>query len=145
MGPFAPALALRRRACGAHLLVRAVELLETWVSGSAFGADYARATGQKLAGDVIVARPATARPRPRRRWIATATPGPALAVICDILDPNVIVFGGGMSNVTELYDRVPPIVARYAFSDVFVTEIRPALYGDSSGVRGAAWLWPLET
>ena len=63
-------------------------------------------------------------------------------MIADILDPDAIVLGGGMSNTAELYARVPPVVARYAFSDVFVTPIRPAKYGDSSGVRGAAWLWP---
>ena len=65
-------------------------------------------------------------------------------MICDILDPDVIVLGGGMSNVAELYDRVPPVVARYAFSDVFETPIVTARHGDSSGVRGAAWLWPLD-
>ena len=65
-------------------------------------------------------------------------------MICDILDPDVIVLGGGMSNVDELYDRVPPVIAGYAFSDVFATPIVPAKHGDSSGVRGAAWLWPLE-
>jgi len=54
------------------------------------------------------------------------------------------VFGGGMSNTTELYDRVSPVTARYAFSDVFMTRIRQAEFGDSSGVRGAAWLWPLD-
>ena len=70
--------------------------------------------------------------------------GRALAVICDILDPDVIVFGGGMSNTSELYERMPPIVAEYAFSDVFMTKIVPAEHGDSSGVRGAAWLWPQE-
>ena len=51
-------------------------------------------------------------------------------MICDILDPDVIVLGGGMSNVDELYDRVPPVVARYVFSDVFETRILPARHGD---------------
>ena len=67
-------------------------------------------------------------------------------MICDIIDPDVIVLGGGMSNVAELYERVPAaIAARYAFSDVFETPILPAAHGDSSGVRGAAWLWPLAS
>jgi fructokinase len=70
--------------------------------------------------------------------------GRALAVICDLIDPQVIVLGGGMSNVTELYDLVPPIAAAYAFSDVFETRIVGARHGDSSGVIGAAWLWPLD-
>ena len=66
----------------------------------------------------------------------------ALAVVCDIFDPEVIVFGGGMSNVDELYERVPAITAERVFSDVFETPILRAKHGDSSGVRGAAWLWP---
>ena len=68
--------------------------------------------------------------------------GRGLAVVCDILDPDVIVLGGGMSNVAELYERTPPIVASRIFSDAFETPIVPAKHGDSSGVRGAAWLWP---
>ncbi|HEX3699908.1 MAG TPA: ROK family protein [Phenylobacterium sp.] len=65
-----------------------------------------------------------------------------LAVVCDILDPDVIVLGGGMSNVEELYARLPAALAPYVFSDVFETPVRRAVHGDSSGVRGAAWLWP---
>jgi fructokinase len=65
-------------------------------------------------------------------------------VVCDVLDPDVIVLGGGMSNVRELYERLPAAIAPHVFSDVFETPIRPAMHGDSSGVRGAAWLWPLE-
>ena len=70
--------------------------------------------------------------------------GRALASMCTLLDPDVIVLGGGMSNVDELYERVPPVVAHYIFSDSFETPIRKAAHGDSSGVRGAAWLWPLH-
>jgi fructokinase len=119
--------------------------LETWISGSAFAADYRQATGESLTGEVIAERAAAGEPAAvaaLERY--TDRLGRALAVICDILDPDVIVFGGGMSNVARLYEAVPPIVARCAFSDVFVTAIRPARHGDSSGVRGAAWLWPLE-
>ena len=67
-----------------------------------------------------------------------------LAVMVDLIDPDAIVLGGGMSNVDELYERLPAAVAPYVFSDVFETPIRKAAHGDSSGVRGAAWLWPLE-
>jgi fructokinase len=119
--------------------------LETWISGTAFSDDYQRATGERLAGDVIVARARAgeaAAAGALDRYVDRL--GRALAIICDILDPEVIVFGGGMSNTTELYDRVPPVTARYAFSDVFMTRIRQAEFGDSSGVRGAAWLWPLD-
>jgi fructokinase len=68
--------------------------------------------------------------------------GRALTVICDIIDPDVIVLGGGMSNTDELYADVLPIIRAHIFSDVFHTRVVRAKYGDSSGVRGAAWLWP---
>ncbi|HEX3917091.1 MAG TPA: ROK family protein [Caulobacteraceae bacterium] len=119
--------------------------LETWVSGTGFRQDYQRATGEDLTGDVI-ARRARAGEAAAGAALARYADrlGRGLAVICDILDPDVIVFGGGMSNITELYDLAPPVAARHAFTDVFVTRIVPAQFGDSSGVRGAAWLWPLE-
>jgi fructokinase len=67
----------------------------------------------------------------------------SLAMVCDVLDPNVIVLGGGMSNVDELYGRLPAAIAPHVFSDAFETPVRKAAHGDSSGVRGAAWLWPI--
>jgi fructokinase len=66
-----------------------------------------------------------------------------LAVISDIIDPDVVVLGGGMSNVASLYDGLTEAIAAYAFSDVYTTPVVKAAHGDSSGVRGAAWLWPL--
>lgn len=68
----------------------------------------------------------------------------ALGVVVDLIDPDMIVLGGGMSNITRLYDTLPHNLARHVFSDAFDTPIHPALHGDSSGVRGAAWLWPPE-
>jgi fructokinase len=64
-----------------------------------------------------------------------------LSVVVNTLDPDILVIGGGMSNVDELYTDLPPELARYVFSTVFETPIRKAVHGDSSGVRGAAWLW----
>ena len=66
----------------------------------------------------------------------------ALASVINLLDPDVIVLGGGMSNVERLYDNVPKLWSRWVFSDRVDTRLVPPSYGDSSGVRGAAWLWP---
>ena len=68
----------------------------------------------------------------------------ALAQVINIFDPDVIVLGGGLSNLSRLYDRLPAALAPHVFSDQVTTEIRPPCHGDSSGVRGAAWLWSLE-
>jgi fructokinase len=67
-----------------------------------------------------------------------------LAVIMNVLDPDVIVLGGGLSNMAHLYDQVPARMARYVFSDVAATPVLRNRHGDSSGVRGAAWLWPAD-
>ncbi|WP_419730422.1 ROK family protein [Lichenicola sp.] len=68
-----------------------------------------------------------------------------LAQIIDILDPHVIVLGGGLSNMKHLYSKVPPLLQRHVISPQCTTPIKPNIHGDSSGVRGAAWLWPRET
>lgn len=67
----------------------------------------------------------------------------ALAAVINILDPEVIVLGGGLSNMPALYRDVPPLLERHVFSDRVNTRLLPARHGDSSGVRGAAWLWPV--
>jgi fructokinase len=66
----------------------------------------------------------------------------SLASLVNIVDPDAIILGGGLSNIARLYERVPPLLERYAFSDAIDTPVRRAKHGDSSGVRGAAWLWP---
>ena len=70
-------------------------------------------------------------------WLARA-----LASVINVLDPEVIVLGGGLSNIQALYQQVPERLPHWVFSDVVNTRILPARHGDSSGVRGAAWLWP---
>ena len=65
-----------------------------------------------------------------------------LAQVINLLDPDVIVLGGGLSNMEHLYTVLPPLVRRYVFSDFVHTPIVRNMHGDSSGVRGAAWLWP---
>ena len=67
-----------------------------------------------------------------------------LAQIINIIDPHVIVLGGGLSNMRHLYSQVPPLLQRHVISPHCTTPIRQNLHGDSSGVRGAAWLWPRE-
>lgn len=119
--------------------------LEAWISGTAFVKDFERATGQTLTGAEIAAGAAAGRPEAEAaldRYVDRL--GRALAVIADILDPDVIVLAGGMSNTEALYARVPLVTTKWAFTDRFTTPIVKAAHGDSSGVRGAAWLWPLE-
>ncbi len=67
-----------------------------------------------------------------------------LSSVINVVDPDVIVLGGGLSNIALLYDLVPPLLRKYVFSDQVRTRVVPARYGDSSGVRGAAWLWSPE-
>lgn len=113
--------------------------MELWVSGPGF----ARAAGRPAEAVVAAARTGEAQAAAELdRYIDRL--GRGLAVVCDVLDPDVIVLGGGLSNVAELYDRLPAAIGRHVFSDSFTTPVRPAAHGDSSGVRGAAWLWPLE-
>ena len=108
--------------------------LELWVSGPAFARDASRPA--EAPADDPQAEAAL------ERYIDRL--GRGLAVVADLIDPNVIVLGGGMSNLDGLCTRLPAAIAPHVFSDVFATPIRRAQHGDSSGVRGAAWLWPLE-
>ena len=68
----------------------------------------------------------------------------SLAALVNILDPDVIVLGGSISNINTVYDELPELIGRHAFSDEIRTRVVRAAHGDSSGVRGAAWLWPIE-
>lgn len=115
--------------------------LETWISGPAFAADHG---GGLAAPDIIsqARQGASGAQASLARYIGRL--GRALAVVVDLIDPDVIVLGGGMSNVPELYDRLPGAIAPHVFADGFDTPVRAAVHGDSSGVRGAAWLWPLS-
>ncbi len=116
--------------------------METWISGRAFQADYARHTQEDLKPWEIVGRMRNGNRLARlvwERYIDRTARG--LAIVVNTLDPDIFVMGGGMSNIEELYQDLPQALARYTFSPVFETPIRKALHGDSSGVRGAAWLW----
>jgi fructokinase len=116
--------------------------IETYLSGPALERDYAQAAGDRLAGPDIVARAAggdaaaeAALARYERRLAR------ALASVVNVLDPDVIVLGGGLSSIDRLYARVPELWGDYVFSDVVDTPLRRAAHGETSGVRGAAWLW----
>jgi fructokinase len=116
--------------------------LETWVSGSGLQRDFTKLTGLTLDGESIVraARAGDAHAALTfDRYVDRLARG--LAVICNIVDPDTIVLGGGLSNVSELYERLPQIVRAHVFSDTWSARIVPAKWGDSSGVRGAARLW----
>lgn len=117
--------------------------LEAFLSGPAVQADHARHGGTAglsletiaaaaKAGDVVASATLD-------RWIDRL--GRSLAVVCNLLDPDAIVLGGGASNVPDLAQRLPAAIAPHCFSDGFRTSVRGAVHGDSSGVRGAAWLF----
>jgi fructokinase len=119
--------------------------LELYISGAGFEHDYLARAGERLAAQDVVAAARNGAPHALAALdVYVDRLGRALAMIVNLTDPDVIVLGGGMSNVGELYDRLPAVIASRLFSDLFETPIRPPLHGDSSGVRGAAWLWPLE-
>ncbi|HEY3694587.1 ROK family protein [Phenylobacterium sp.] len=115
--------------------------LELWISGPGFARDHGRGlTGEAVARAAETGDAAAAASLDR--YVSRLARG--LAVICDVVDPDVVVLGGGMSNVQALYERLPAAIGTHVFSDLFTTPVRPARHGDSSGVRGAARLWPLE-
>ena len=116
--------------------------IETWLSGYSFSRDYVRHGGEDLKPADIITRMRGGEALAREnyeRWIDRVARG--LSVVVNTLDPDVFVMGGGMSNIDELYDDLGPRIAEYTFSPVFATPIVRSVHGDSSGVRGAAWLW----
>jgi fructokinase len=125
--------------CGQH------GCLETWISGSGLEGDYERTVGTHPTGREIlalsVAGDAVAEAAVQR-YESRLTRG--LAHVINVLDPDVIVLGGGMSRIERLYPALNANLKTYVFGKEFATPIRPALHGDSSGIRGAAWLWPKD-
>ena len=109
--------------------------IETYLSGPGLSRDHEKTTGQRLSPEQIVSLGDQALDRYAERLAR------ALASVINVLDPEVIVLGGGMSNVARLYTEVPRLWGRHVFSDRVATRLAPPVHGDSSGVRGAAWLW----
>lgn len=116
--------------------------IETWVSGPALSADLQRHSGRQLDGKAIAAAAEqgdTEAEAALQRYEDRLAR--ALASVINLLDPEVIVLGGGLSNLQRLYQHLPERIRPYIFGDGLATRIIPPRFGDASGVRGAAWLW----
>lgn len=123
--------------------------LETWISGSGLAADHARVTGATLPAEEIVAAAASAgegagpvaaeASATLHRHANRLARG--LAHVVNLIDPDVIVLGGGLSQLDHLYSEVPKLIRPYIFADDRSVDIRPPRHGDASGARGAARLW----
>ena len=114
---------------------------ETWISGTAFALDHARHTGERIKAEQIIAKMRAGDLAAREsfgRYVNRLAR--ALASVMNVLDPDAIVLGGGMSNVDEIYQALPSEIIRYTFTKPIATPVLKAMHGDSSGVRGAAWL-----
>ena len=119
--------------------------IETFLSGPGLAADHRRHYGGSLKGPAIVAAAAAGDADCRTTLDRHAERlARALAGIVNILDPDAIVLGGGLSGMKHLYDEVPRLWRRHILSDEIATRLLPPMHGDASGVRGAAWLWRPE-
>lgn len=114
--------------------------MESWCSGPALAAEFLRVTGRAASSEEIAISGGAEERAAMVRLTDRLARG--LASVTNILDPDVIVLGGGLSNVARLYDQLPPLVEKYAFTLGAAPKIVKNRHGDSSGVRGAAWLWP---
>lgn len=119
--------------------------MELWLSGSGLERDFLEVAGRALRGPEIVAASEANDPEAEAamlRWEDRVARG--FAVIVNMLDPDAIVIGGGLSNLERLYRNVPPMLSKLTFGGPVDTPVLRAKHGDASGVRGAAWLWPAE-
>ncbi len=122
--------------CGKH------GCLETWLSGPGLSLDLEQAGGPALPAHEITARAEVGDPACQAALARHEDRlARGLATVINLLDPDVIVLGGGLSNIARLYENVPRLWGRYVFSDHVATRLLPPVHGDSGGVRGAAWLW----
>jgi fructokinase len=114
--------------------------LEVWCSGPGLSADFKRVNGRDTTAEQIAASNGPEEQAAMDRLIDRFAR--AMATMVNILDPDVIVIGGGLSNIDRLYRDLPPLVEKYGFNLGSAPRIVKNMHGDSSGVRGAAWLWP---
>jgi fructokinase len=118
--------------------------IETFLSGPGLGRDYHLRAGVHLSPpEVVSASGAGNEVAGECLRIYQNRLARGLATVINVLDPDTIVLGGGLSNLSQLYNGLGELIGRYAFSDVIHTRVLRARHGDSSGVRGAAWLWPV--
>jgi fructokinase len=116
--------------------------METWVSGPGLQADHAAVTGERLSAETIAARAAAGDAGAEASLDRHASRlACGLAGVVNVLDPDVIVLGGGLSRLAHLYDVLPALAAPYVFAEPARVVVRPPVWGDAGGVRGAAWLW----
>ena len=116
--------------------------VETFVSGTGFELEYEKQSGRRLKGPEIMILQQEGdlvAESVLKRYESRLARG--LAMVTNIVDPDVIILGGGMSNVERLYQSLPDLIPQWIFGKEFSTPVLPAKHGDSSGVRGAAWLW----
>ena len=119
--------------------------IETFLSGPGLASDHHRHTGQSLGPPQIAARAAAGDDRCRTSLERYAERlARALASVINVVDPDAIVLGGGLSALAMLYERVPQLWPPHIFSDAVATRLLPPVHGAASGVRGAAWLWRPE-
>jgi fructokinase len=119
--------------------------IETWLSGPGLARDHLLVTGNVLDAIAITRLAESGDSRALQTMHRYADRmARSLASVINIIDPDVIVLGGGISNFKQLYREVPLLWGKYVFSDRVDTRLVPARYGDASGVRGAAWLWGLQ-
>lgn len=119
--------------------------IETFLSGPGLARDHEARFGESLSAQEIAERAEGGHPDCRATLEKHAhRTARALAVVINILDPEVIVLGGGLSRISFLYKRVPELWGDFVFSDSVETPLCPPRFGDASGVRGAAWLWPAD-
>jgi fructokinase len=119
--------------------------IEAFLSGAGLTREYFSLSKKELTAEQIAAAEEAGEPYAVRSLTTYKDRlARSLAALVNILDPDVIVFGGGISNIEALYTGLPELIAQYAFSDGIRTRLVRAAHGDSSGVRGAAWLWPIK-